>query len=37
MVTVVLALGALIGATALAIDVGAMWLARTQLQNAADA
>jgi Flp pilus assembly protein TadG len=37
MVTVVLALGTLIGATALAIDVGAMWLARTQLQNAADA
>jgi Flp pilus assembly protein TadG len=37
MVTVVLGLGALIGATALAIDVGAMWLAKTQLQNAADA
>jgi Flp pilus assembly protein TadG len=37
MVTVVVGLVALIGATALAIDVGAMWVAKTQLQNAADA
>lgn len=35
-ITVVLALAALIGAGALSIDVGMIWSARTQLQNAAD-
>jgi Flp pilus assembly protein TadG len=35
-ITVVVALAALIGAGALSIDVGMIWSARTQLQNAAD-
>ncbi|HSF04035.1 MAG TPA: pilus assembly protein TadG-related protein, partial [Solirubrobacterales bacterium] len=37
MVMVAVALTALLGASALAIDVGALWVARTQLQNGADA
>ena len=37
MVMVAVALTALLGASALAIDVGAIWVARTQLQNGADA
>ncbi len=37
MVTVLVALVALIAAGALAIDVGLVWAARTQLQNATDA
>jgi hypothetical protein len=37
MVFVAVALTALLGASALAIDVGAVWVARTQLQNGADA
>jgi Flp pilus assembly protein TadG len=37
MVAVLVALVALIGAGALAIDVGLVWAARTQLQNATDA
>ncbi len=37
MVVVAVALTALLGASALAIDVGAVWVARTQLQNGADA
>ena len=37
MVTVLVALAALIAAAALAIDVGLVWAARTQLQNATDA
>ena len=37
MVVVAVALTALLGASALAIDVGAIWVARTQLQNGADA
>jgi hypothetical protein len=37
MVTVLVALVALIAAGALAIDVGLIWAARTQLQNATDA
>jgi Flp pilus assembly protein TadG len=37
MITVLVALGALLAAGALAIDVGLVWSARTQLQNAADA
>ena len=37
MVTVLVALVALIAAAALAIDVGLVWAARTQLQNATDA
>ena len=37
MITVLVALVALLGASALAIDVGLLWAARTQLQNTADA
>jgi Flp pilus assembly protein TadG len=37
MVFVAVALTALLGASALAVDVGALWVARTQLQNGADA
>jgi hypothetical protein len=37
MISVLVALVALIAAAALAIDVGLVWAARTQLQNAADA
>jgi Flp pilus assembly protein TadG len=37
MLTVLVALVALIGASALAIDGGMLWAARTQMQNAADA
>ena len=37
MITVLVALVALIAAAALAIDVGLIWAARTQLQNATDA
>jgi Flp pilus assembly protein TadG len=37
MITVLVALVALIGATALGIDGGLLWAARTQVQNAADA
>lgn len=37
MITVLVSLVALIGASALAIDGGMLWTARTQVQNAADA
>lgn len=37
MITVLVAMVALIAASALAIDVGMIWTARTQVQNAADA
>jgi Flp pilus assembly protein TadG len=37
MITLLVALVALIGASALAIDGGMLWAARTQVQNAADA